>query len=233
MKRRMTSLMMFSLFLGVVSVASAARKRPPIEYYQPVHQRNVFRPLGWSPPDNRPQYTLVLTALSAEAEVDAPEDDFWGAIMGRSKPKEPAGPPRPDRALIQQNGGSLFYVAVGDKVNNLTVEKIEQGRVSLKGEKPEETVSIGLQDFSFAGGGGGGGGGPMRGGPPSGFTPPMGGGPPGGFQMPPGGMEGFRERFQNMSPEEREQMRMRFQQGGGGGRGGGGGGRGGGGRGRG
>ncbi len=197
-------------------------------YYQVVTEKNLFRPLGWSPPDPSPRYALVLTAIVQEAQesTSSPEADFWSSILGAAPDDtaEPSAPDRPNRALIAELGsGRVFYRAVGDKVGELTVASIEEGHVTLEGQEGETT------EMRFQKGGGGmahGMPGPPGGGPPPGGPPRMEGplmqmGPPPG--MPAEWRERM-ERFRNMSPEEREKMRaqIRAQMGGRGGwRGGG------------
>jgi len=225
------------LSLAVVSAVNAAQTpKATLDYYKIISNRNLFRKLGWRPPTEAPQFTLLLTAVSAPVETRSAsaEADFWSALLGR-KPEPPAPPPEPypDRALIVQNGSnSVFYVGVGDRVRNYVVKSIEKGRVTLATEDGKETQTLTLQEVQWTamGGGGGpggpgggpGGGGRGRGGGPGGGG--VGGGgqrrgtfPPGNF---PGGMppnfEEMRRRFQNMTPEEREQLRNQFRQRGGG-----------------
>ena len=63
-----------------------ADERPPMDYYRVLTEKNIFRKLGWAPPDNRPRFTLILTALTSdeeEAEEDlgpTPEEQFWAAL---------------------------------------------------------------------------------------------------------------------------------------------------------
>ncbi len=183
-------------------------------YYQVVTEKNLFRPLGWSPPDPSPRYALVLAAIVQEAQEPAssPEADFWSSILGAAPDDtvEPAAPDRPNRALIAELGsGRVFYRAVGDKVGELTVASIEEGHVTLEGQDGETT------EMRFQEGGGGmgrgmpvpPGGGPPGGGPPRMEGPPMPMGPPPGV---PAEWRARMERFRNMSPEEREKMRAQM-----------------------
>ncbi len=205
------------------------------DYYKLVTEQNVFRKLGWSKPDETPRYSVVLIALAPEPEPEpepeaAAEADFWAGILGApSEPveetpaeeaEEPAEP-RKHRALITRNGSNeVFYVEVGEKVQELTVRSIEQGKVTLAGDGGDETeITLDTGRGGFGGGGGGGGG--RRSGPGPRASGPPGGGREGGrrFGRMPGNAREMMERFRNASPEERQQMRAQFRGGRGGGRG--------------
>jgi hypothetical protein len=229
------------LALTAVAASSvAATPKPTLDYYKVVGSRNLFRKLGWRPPNQAPQYTLLLTAVSSPVETQPAnvETDFWSALLGKT-PEPPAPPPEPfpDRALIAQNGtNSVFYVGVGDRVRNFVVKSIETGRVTMTTEDNKETQTLTLQEMQLTSGGGGPTGGGAGGGPGR-FGGQSGQGPRGASGARRGGVAGgappnfeqMRQRFQNMSPEEREQLRNQFRQRGGNGGGGiGGGGEGGG-----
>ena len=208
--------------------AGAARTQDNgAEPYKVVTEKNIFRKLGWSPPNETPQYTVVLIATASPPEPEArpeadAEADFWAGILGAPpEPDEPAEAvePRKSRALISRNGSNeTFYVEPGQKVQDLTVVSIEPGKVKLSGEDGSE-MELAMGEGGFGGGGGG-----PRGGGRRGRQGPRGPGGPGGpdqgrfgGQMP-GQAREMMEGFRNASPEERQQMRAEFR-GGRGGRG--------------
>ena len=199
-----------------------AQQGSDVSYYEVLMQRNLFRPLGWTPPNRAPRYALILTAVAGQEEARAPnvELDFWSSIMAPEPEAKSEAPEskRVDRALIAEVGsGQVFYRSVGEKVGDMTVQLIEKGHVTLTGEGNVTTR------LEFQEGGGRSSGMPSR---------PSGGGRSRGPQrvdrpqMPTGGPAAMpaewrdrMERFRNMSPEERQQMRGRMRGGGGGGRG--------------
>ncbi|MDA1190850.1 MAG: hypothetical protein O3A46_04090, partial [Candidatus Poribacteria bacterium] len=153
-------------------------------YYNIVTENNLFRKLGWSPPQPGPQFALVMVVgpgaqpTAAEEEASA-VDDFLATMMGAAPKIKTPETPRPWRALItRMGGGDAFYVEQGEKVGNMTVAAITADGVDLRGEGEGENVPterLTMQGFSFGAGGGGGGGGGRRGG---------GGGNRGGFSPP-------------------------------------------------
>jgi len=215
------------LLASIAFDANAQGSRVPLDYYRVVQDQNVFRRLGWAPPTDGPPFTLLMTVVSAPPEQPTAatmEADFWSGLMG-GPPLAPAPPPepRPDRALLAQSGGpATHYVAVGDRVRSFVVKSIAIGKVQIESEDGKQKYDLALAEAEM-GSGGGGDGGPRGGGRGGGGGPagPSPGGARGaGGQNRPGGPGGanFREqmqRFQNMSPEEREQMRQRFREGGG------------------
>ena len=75
-------------------------------YYQVVTDNNLFRPLGWTRPDNRPKYQLLGTKI--------PEDN------------------QPRMALIEEtNSHRINYVSIGGQLNEARIEKIEPNQVIL------------------------------------------------------------------------------------------------------
>ncbi len=114
------------------------------EFYALIAERNLFRPLGWEPPDPKPQYALLLTTVAQPGAVQAPnpEASFWGAVLGEapSGPPSASAPERPSRALIADlRSGAVFYRSVGEQLGEMTLVDIAVGRVTLGGEDGETT----------------------------------------------------------------------------------------------
>jgi hypothetical protein len=232
--RRLAPGICWAAALMVIAAVGVARAQDNgADRYQVVMEKNIFRKLGWAPPNETPRYTVILIAIAEEPDPEpepaaAAEYDFWAGILGPPAEATPVADvepvePRKNRALISRNGsGDTFYVEAGDKVQDLTVVSIEAGNVKLSGEDGAET-ELAMGEGGFGGGGGGGprGGGGRRGGGPGGRAQGGRGGGPGGGrfggQMPAQARE-MMERFRNASPEDRQRMRSEFR-GGRGGRG--------------
>ena len=76
------------------------------EYYKVIVDNNLFRPLGWRSPNNKPRYTLIGTWISSNSMIA--------------------------KALIlEQRSNQTYYVSIGDKVGEATVESIKSNQVSL------------------------------------------------------------------------------------------------------
>ena len=74
------------------------------DYYQVIVTNNLFRPLGWKEKKSGPSYTLL------------------GTVIARN---------RGDSKALIKNTKQTYYVAVGDKIGNATVEKIVSKKVVL------------------------------------------------------------------------------------------------------
>ena len=77
------------------------------EYYKPIINNNLFRPLGWTLPDRSPKYELIAT------------------IIGENYIK----------AYVREvRNGRDYFVGVGDTVGDTIVQKISRGLVRLDEE---------------------------------------------------------------------------------------------------
>ena len=75
-------------------------------YYDVIAENNLFRPLGWTPPKRQPKYALIATLLESRG--------------GTAK------------ALLMENASEkTFYVTVGEKIGDMTVESIKARQVKL------------------------------------------------------------------------------------------------------
>ena len=76
------------------------------DYYRVIIENNLFRPLGWQTPNREPKYVLIATLIESHG--------------GKAK------------ALLMDNrSNETYYVAIGEKVQDATVEKIESKQVRL------------------------------------------------------------------------------------------------------
>ena len=168
------------------------------EYYKVIVDNNLFRPLGWRPPNNKPRYTLIGTWISSNSVIA--------------------------KALIlEQRSNQTYYVSIGEKVGEATVESIKSDQVSL--DLSGDIKMVKSESMQFLSGGGknrkreGKDGeskskGKVR---EDGDKQRGNRGAAGGTRgnWSGGGSEdwsGAVERFRNASPEEQQKMREQFMQ---------------------
>ncbi len=89
-------------------------------FYKTIVDHNLFRPLGWTPPNNEPAYSLVGTAV-----------DPKGAIS--------------QATLLEKRSNRYHFVTIGTKFGDMTVKDIEAKRVIL--DKGGETVTLKTGEF--------------------------------------------------------------------------------------
>ena len=97
------------------------------DFYKVIINNNIFRPLGWRPPNREPQYTLIGAAINPN-----------GTKM---------------EAFISEERSNEFYiVGVGDKVGEAVVKEIQQKKVTL--DKNGETITLRKGNMQFLKSGG-------------------------------------------------------------------------------
>ena len=89
-------------------------------FYKTIIDHNLFRPLGWTPPNNEPSYSLVGTVVNPN-----------GAIS--------------QATLLEKRSNRYHFVTVGTKVGDMTVKDIQARRVTL--DKAGETVTLKTGEF--------------------------------------------------------------------------------------
>ena len=95
----------FLLSFLIIFQLSAQNRSGDEEYYQAIQQFNLFRPLGWQPPNKGPKYELLATKI--------PENGL-------------------PKALIRESvSNRIYYVGLGDEITSSKVVKIESSQVSL------------------------------------------------------------------------------------------------------
>ena len=92
------------------------------EYYQVIIDNNIFRPLGWRPPQKKPQYTLIGTTINTDGSNA--------------------------KAFILERLSSLSQtVKVGDTFGNATVKEILPKKVTLQEDGKEIVLQCGRLQF--------------------------------------------------------------------------------------
>ena len=89
-------------------------------FYKTIVNHNLFRPLGWTPPNNEPSYSLVGTAV-----------DPNGAIS--------------QATLLEKRSNRYHFVTIGTKVGDMTVKDIQTKKVTF--DKAGETVTLKTSGF--------------------------------------------------------------------------------------
>ena len=102
-KNVLITILLLSFF--IIFQLSAQNRSDDEAYYQAIQQFNLFRPLGWKPPDKGPKYELLATKI--------PENGLAKALI---------------REIVSNK---IYYVGLGDEITSSKVVKIESSQVSL------------------------------------------------------------------------------------------------------
>ena len=84
-------------------------------FYKTIVDHNLFRPLGWTPPNNEPSYSLVGTAVDPNGVIS-------------------------QATLLEKRSNRYHFVTIGTKVGDMTVKDIQARQVTL--DKAGETVTL-------------------------------------------------------------------------------------------
>lgn len=88
-------------------------------FYQVIVENSIFRPLGWKPPNEEPEYRLLGTAIGINSE-----------------------------AFVVENRSNRFYVvSIGDEIGDAVIKEIEEKRVILN--KNGETITLNTGGIEF------------------------------------------------------------------------------------
>ena len=89
-------------------------------FYKTIIDNNLFRPLGWTPPNNEPSYSLVGTAV-----------DLNGVIS--------------QATLLERRSNRYHFVTIGTELDGMTVKEIQTKKVIM--DKEGETVTLNTNSF--------------------------------------------------------------------------------------
>ena len=84
-------------------------------FYRTIVDNNLFRPLGWTPPNNEPSYSLVSTAVNQDGVIS-------------------------QATLLERRSNRYHFVTIGTKLDDMTVEEIQAKKVIM--DKAGETVTL-------------------------------------------------------------------------------------------
>ena len=91
-------------------------------FYKVIVDNNLFRPLGWTPPNNDPAYSLVGTAVHPD-----------GVIA--------------QATLLEKRSNRYHFVTIGEKLGDITVKDIQAKQVVL--EKDGEPITLKTEALQF------------------------------------------------------------------------------------
>ncbi len=94
-----------------------------IEYYKIITTNNLFRPLGWKPPNLTPKYELIGTWISVNTKTRV--------AYVRS---------------IRTN--KIYRLGIGDTINGSVINNIKQNEVQVNGGKKYESPTMQFLNFS-------------------------------------------------------------------------------------
>ena len=89
-------------------------------FYKTIIDYNLFRPLGWTPPNTEPSYSLIGTAVGPN-----------GAIS--------------QATLLERRSNRYHFVTIGAKLGDMTVKDIQDGQVVL--DKTGEDLTLKTGEF--------------------------------------------------------------------------------------
>ena len=84
-------------------------------FYKTIIDHNLFHPLGWTPPNNEPAYSLVGTAVNPNGAVS-------------------------QATLLEKRSNRYHFVTIGTKLGDMTVTDIQAKRVIL--DKAGENITL-------------------------------------------------------------------------------------------
>lgn len=165
--------------------------QPSQDFYKPIVENNLFRPLGWRKPNDEPQYTLVGTLIESKNQ-------------------------RAKAFLIERRSNRYYPVSVGEKVGDATVESIKPNEVSLSEDGKTVTLRANSNRFLDTSAEPNRGRTQFNRGSETDSSEnkkPQEGKPEnrGNREWSEDRMRNIAERFRNASPEERERMREEFR----------------------
>lgn len=91
-------------------------------FYKVIIDNNLFRPLGWTPPNNEPAYSLVGTAVDA------------GGVIAQA-------------TLLEKRSNRYHFVTIGEKLGDITVKDIQAKQVVL--EKDGKPITLKTETLQF------------------------------------------------------------------------------------
>ncbi len=102
--------------------AAPTNSNTPNEFYQLIVDNNIFRPLGWRPPQKTPQYTLIGTTIASDGS-------------------------NATAFIVERQSNQFHTVKVGETFGNVSVKEILSKKVTLQEEGKEIVLHCGKLQF--------------------------------------------------------------------------------------
>ena len=111
-------LIVIFFFWSIIVTAQSGK-----EYYQIIYTNNLFRPLGWTPPNTTPKYQLIGT---------------WFATNKKEKV-----------AYVRNvRTNQIYRLGIGDTINGNTVNNIKQNEIQMNTGEKYESPTLQFLNFS-------------------------------------------------------------------------------------
>ena len=91
-------------------------------FYKVIIDNNLFRPLGWTPPNNEPAYSLIGTAVGVDGAVS-------------------------QATLLEKRSNRYHFVTIGTKLGDITVKDIRAKQVVL--DKAGKPITLKAGELQF------------------------------------------------------------------------------------
>ena len=91
-------------------------------FYKVIIDNNLFRPLGWTPPNNEPAYSLIGTAVGVDGAVS-------------------------QATLLEKRSNRYHFVTIGTELGDMTVKDIQAKQVILDNAGKPMTLKSGELQF--------------------------------------------------------------------------------------
>ena len=116
------------------SESSGSEDKP--DFYRVIVDNNIFRPLGWRPPNREPEYTFIGTRVDSNGDAAA------------------------EAYVLETRSNQFFMASIGDKIGDAIVKEIKKKEIILDKNGEVITLKGGKMAFLQTGGSRGG---PSRG----------------------------------------------------------------------
>ena len=111
------------------SESSGSEDKP--DFYRVIVDNNIFRPLGWRPPNKEPEYTFIGTRVDSSGTVA-------------------------EAYVLESRSNQFFMASIGDKIGDAVVKEIKEKEIILDKNGEVITLKGGKMAFLQAGGSRGG-----------------------------------------------------------------------------
>ena len=100
---------------GTQNSSNREESRENPDYYRTIVDNNIFRPLGWRPPNKEPEYSFI------------------GTFVGKNGAKSEA-------SVLERRSNKFYIVSIGDSVGDAVVKEISDKEIIL--DKDGESITL-------------------------------------------------------------------------------------------